>query len=389
MGFKLNKKQEEAILKALEWYYMKSTDKPLFILAGLAGSGKSSTIHSIVNALGIMNNNILFTSLTGKAVSVLRMKGHIANTIHKSFYNAKPYKNTVYFNKKTTIPSFIQLIIIDEFGMVGNNMIDDILSFNVPILCMGDPCQLAPIFDKNDYMTEETADVFLDEVMRTDDKSGILDLAMKSRNKEILKAGKYGDSRVLSEKKDIKPLTEYDKILCWTNKTRKYINKLVRDEKNLTEIYPQKDEKIVFLNNRYDKSIQYLGIDININNGMECIVLEDSKIINDVHVEIKAKPTFMLDSDEFFTVNCCRMIFDSYVTYTHDTKTIMLMDRENNNDSIFCDYAYAITTTSSQGSEWGDILVIDEFERWRNDYFKYMYTAITRAMRSVDVLLNQ
>lgn len=36
---KLNKKQQEAVLKSLEWYYCRSYDKPLFIISGVAGSG--------------------------------------------------------------------------------------------------------------------------------------------------------------------------------------------------------------------------------------------------------------------------------------------------------------------------------------------------------------
>lgn len=36
----LNKKQQESILLALQWYYCKSYEKGLFIISGVAGSGR-------------------------------------------------------------------------------------------------------------------------------------------------------------------------------------------------------------------------------------------------------------------------------------------------------------------------------------------------------------
>lgn len=389
MGFKLTKKQSDAVLLALNWYYSsKSIERPL-IIAGLAGSGKSSVIRYICETLGLLNSNILYTALTGKAVSVLRMKGHMANTIHKSFYNAKPFKNTVFFKKKQSLPRFIKLIIIDEFGMVGDSMIEDILSFGIPTIGVGDHLQLPPIFQKNSYMIEEHLDIFLDEVMRADDNSGILTIAMDSRNRKDLVPGTYCASRVLECKDDLKPMLDYDKVLCWTNKTRKYLNKMIRHELGIMSRYPLAGEKIVFLGNRYDINIEYLGIDICIVNGMECTVLEDSLILNDDQIAIKAKPTFIEDDDLYFDVECHRAIFDSYEENIPNIKKIMETDRENEIYSVFCDFAYAITCTSSQGSEWPNILVIDEMNRWRPEYYRWMYTAITRASKSVDVLLNQ
>lgn len=388
MGFKLTKKQSDAVLKALSWYYS-SLDKPLLIISGLAGSGKSTIIKYICETLGILNSNILYTALTGKAVSVLRMKGHMANTIHKSFYNAKPYKNNVFFTKKQTIPNFIKLIVIDEFGMVGDSFIDDILSFGVPVIGLGDHLQLPPIFEKNSYMVEESLDIFLDEVMRTDDISGILDIAMRARNREELYPVTSGHSRIIDDKDEIKPMLEYDKVLCWTNKTRRYLNALIRDELGIFNTYPVKNDKIVFLANRYDISLEYLGVEVCIVNGLECVVIEDSKIINDYQISVKARPTFMDDEDLYFYVRCNRMIFDSYTDIVTDIRTIMDLDREKELFSTFADYAYAITVTSSQGSEYGDILVLDEMDRWRPEYYRYLYTGITRARKSVDLLLNQ
>lgn len=273
--------------------------------------------------------------------------------------------------------------------MVDNNIVEDILSFGIPVIALGDFCQLPPVFGKNDFLTEELSDIFLDEVMRTDDKSGILTLAMNARKKETIIPGIYGDSRVLLNKDDIDILTNYDKIITWTNKTRKYLNRLIRNMLNIDEIYPTKNEKVVFLHNRYDKMISYLGIDINIMNGIECIVLEDYKIINEDQIQLKLRPIFFDDNCEYFDVLCNRKIFDSYDENNIDNKTLMMIDKEKNLNSVFCDFSYAITGTASQGSEWGKILVIDEMPKYRPEYWKWLYTAITRAKSKIDLLLDQ
>jgi len=389
MAFKLTKGQSDAVLMALTWYYTDTINRPLLVVAGLAGSGKSTVVKSMCDAIGVMKSNILYTALTGKAVSVLRMKGHTAATIHRTFYNAKPYKNSVFFSKKQTIPSNIKLIIIDEFGMVGDSLIQDILSFGIPVIGLGDPLQLPPLFEKNSYLTEDTSDIFLTEVMRTDDTSGILDVAMIYRNREIPKPKDYGLSRVLFEKHEIKAMLDYDKVLCWTNKTRRLLNNIIRTELGLFSVYPSKGDIISFLGNRYDKMIEYMGIDICIVNGLECVVLEDAEVINENQIRVKAKPTFVDDDNIFFEVDCNRGPFESYKEFVPDIKTMMNIDRDMELGSLFCDFAWALTVTSSQGSEWGNVLVIDEMPRWRPEYYRFMYTGVTRASKSVDVMLDQ
>ena len=390
MAFKLTEGQNRAVIMALNWYYMLSHEKPLLAISGLAGSGKSTVVSYICDTLGIMSSNILYVALTGKAVSVLRLKGHMSNTIHKSFYNTKVVGNRVYFNKKKSIPPHIQLIVIDEFGMVPDSIIEDIISFGVPIIGLGDHGQLPPLFEKNSYLTEGNIDIFLNEVMRTDDTSGILDLAMKARKGEELVPGTYGRSRVIDDKRDAKPFSEYDVVLCWTNKSRRQLNKLIREDLGYTEKYPVKGEKIIFLNNRYDKILNYDGIEIAIVNGLECILEDDVELVDDHRIKVKARPNYISNRELYFEVEISRLIFDSYSEkYDGDIDTDMENIRldEDLEDMIFADFAYSLGTHKSQGSEYNDILVIDEMPKFRPEYSRFLYTSITRAKNSVDVLI--
>ena len=69
MAFKLNDEQEEAVYTAINWYYLESYRKQLFVIGGLAGTGKTTCLRSIIQALGLTDNSVLYCSLTGKAVS--------------------------------------------------------------------------------------------------------------------------------------------------------------------------------------------------------------------------------------------------------------------------------------------------------------------------------
>ncbi len=394
MAFKLTAGQRKAILMALSWYFTQSYDKQLLAVSGLAGSGKSTVVKQITEALGLMHSNILYTALTGKAVSVLRMKGHMSNTIHKTFYNPISLGGRVFFNRKARIPSNLELIVVDEFGMVGDSIIEDILSFGIPVIGLGDHGQLPPLFEKNSFMTDETLDIFLDEVMRTDDTSGILTLAMQARRGEELIPGTYGMSRVIDKKEDLKKFSEYDVVLCWTNKTRKYLNSIIRKELGIKSNYPTKGEPIYFLENRYDKMIEHNNIDTFIVNGLECEVVEDSEVIDEHTIRVKARPKFIDDPTKFFDVVCSRGVFDGYHNDSIPTaQNLMAAERSNLEEGadkmVFCDFAHALSVHASQGSEWGNVLIIKEMPIYRPEFKQWFYTALTRGIFSIDVLINQ
>ena len=65
-----------------------------------------------------------------------------------------------------------------------------------------------------------------------------------------------------------------------------------------------------------------------------------------------------------------------------------LTDEEtfNPNLDVF-EYAYAITTHSSQGSQYPNVLVLNENFLYGDDYRRWLYTAITRASDRVTIVM--
>ena len=51
------------------------------------------------------------------------------------------------------------------------------------------------------------------------------------------------------------------------------------------------------------------------------------------------------------------------------------------------DYGYVLTVHKSQGSQWDDVIVYDESGIARDEWWRWLYTAVTRASERVRLVL--
>lgn len=387
---KLTDEQKDAIIKCCEWYYDTSFNKKdYFIICGYAGTGKTTSVKTIIDILGIPNYNVLFAAYTGKAALILRIKGNMANTIHKTFYNIYYGSNKQYYFKlKNQLSSLIKLIVIDEFSMINDKMINDILSFRIPVIFLGDIGQLSPIIGRNTYIeNKENIDALLTKVMRQEDTSGVLELATKARNGEELEIGTYKNSRVLYLK-DIEDIKKYDIILCWKNSTRKLFNISVRKELGFNKsVYPLKGEKLIGLRNNYFHQIDYDGIPIFPVNGLPSIAVSDFKNTKEKNlIKLNYRPDFIDKSGPYFKTLCHTEYFDMYL---NDIDKDPYIDNTNDTDDIVhLDFGYGLSVYRSQGSQYKRGLLIDDFRGSSDIYNKFLYTGITRFSHGVDIVKN-
>lgn len=346
--------------------------------------------------LGLTNNDVVFATLTSKASLVLRLKGNPSNTIHKTFYSVYKSGKTFRFNLKRRINDNIRLIVIDEVSMVNINMLNDILSFGVPVIALGDCDQLSPIFGGNIFDIRKP-DVFLTMVMRQSDESGILDLATKARNGEPIPIGKYKASEVTTLEKVWDDMHKFDLILCYSNKTRRLYNSIVRKQKGFESIYPEKGEKILCLVNNYNYEIEYDDIPIYLNNGLMGYVTNNTSIVNETGeidvCKLSFVPEFINDRlpNHIFNITCFKEVFEQYqIDISKEAFIEQMMDEsfdENILGSIgMIDFGYCLTVHKSQGSEANNVLVLNDFKGSQDNYNKWLYTAITRAKKSVTIV---
>lgn len=387
-------------------------------------TGKSTIVNLLIEDFNLKPEEVCFATYTGKAALVLQQKKIPAVTIHKLIYNyiekevpvldekgrqvkdenGDPlYEEKFVFEKKdfletgeSNIP--IRLIVIDECSMISEELWKDLLSFDKPIIVLGDPGQLPPIEGESPLL--KNPDVFLTEIMRQAEDNPIIYLATLAREKKKIKLGNYGKSSVVDIKyfnddlfnnysncDDI--LKKASIVICGKNKTREYINKHFREVLfELDTPFPVQNDKIICRRNNYQISIEYEGLSLPLINGMIGYSLNDiNPTINwkkDTY-SLNFRPEF-IKNFAFGNLTCDIFPFKNIEGKTkEDIKQMRAIsydkqkDYKRNEIQLF-EYAYAITAHLSQGSSWKKPVIYDEWLSLDKDYHaKWLYTAITRA----------
>lgn len=365
-----NDQQKEA-LKAvdkwlLEWYTSRKPTKQIFKLFGYAGTGKSTLARHFAENV---DGDTSFAAFTGKASLVMRKAGcHGARTIHSLIYIADQDKTTgevtYHLNKQSSLKDS-KLLIVDECSMVNEQIGKDLMSFGKPILVLGDPAQLPPV-EGTGFFTSGKPDIMLTEIHRQAKDNPIIYLATMVRNGDLPEEGTYGDSRVVS-KISSKDALDADQILVGRNITREDMNSKMRKLLKYTSDLPMKNEKLICLKN--DK---YLNI---FNGGM-------FTVLDPLQQKFKTQfSRYMVQSDDEDRQPLILKVHNSFfmpeVPIPH-WKTLA--------GSQSVDFAYAITTHRSQGSQWENITIIDESWCFKEHKFKWLYTAVTRGKSKITLV---
>lgn len=394
-------------------------------LFGYAGTGKTTIAKYIAEQ---EPGNVFFAAYTGKAASVLTRKGCAASTIHSLIYrpvgdrasqledlmnkydaieDAESDEALQLWDAIETIRPMIgkpgfqlngesslreaDLLIVDEVSMVDKNLAEDLLSFDVPIIALGDPAQLPPV-GGGGYFTkggEGVADAMLTDVQRQAADSEVIRLATWVRENQTrppYKAGtvvrRIGQSDALS----------YDQILVGTNKTRRDKNNKMRKLKGFdTNEILNPGEKIIVLENNKDHKVlngqQFYVIDLR---EIDKPGLLQAYLVCDCAGEGAYKP----GQSDPWAVQCtvCGWLPNWVPMWIHGfmgekgEDKLKLMPFHKKRGAVCATFGYAITVHKAQGSEWNSVLVIDESHVFRKDSWRWLYTAVTRAAEKVTIV---
>lgn len=391
----LTNKQELGLKLAIARY---KAHESYTCIAGYAGTGKSTLIKFIINALEINpETDVAYVAYTGKAATVLQTKGcPNATTAHKLLYEAKPRPNgTFYLKKRWPIP--YKVIIVDEISMLPKTMWDLLLSHHKYVIACGDPFQLPPVDQNEDNHVLDKPHIFLDEIMRQAQDSEIIRLSMWVREGKPL--GQFPVAKeqvqILRPYELIPEMYDWaDQTLCASNKRRIEINNKVRERLGYGPT-PEIGDKIIGLTNHWD----FMS-----TNGLWPLTNGSIGTITNYQIVPYYYPSFIYNKElqYMFTgmdiengrFESIPIDYDALLTgeQAFDKKQEFRMNSfARNSDALeapyYFAYAYAITVWKAQGSEWDKVLLIEEGHPFNElDHQKYLYTGITRASKKLVVI---
>lgn len=386
----LTAKQQEGLKIALERY---NNHEKYTVISGYAGTGKSTLVKFIIDALEVSPARVVYATFTGKAAEVLRKKGNPnAQTLHKLLYDTKPLKNGGFYRHPKDNLAPAKIVVVDEVSMVPKDMINLLLGHQVYVLFLGDPFQL-PMIDKSQCHTLlDHPDVFLDEIMRQAAESEIIQLTMKIRAGESFEYSKGQEVQIFQPNElSTGMLTWADQILCAKNVTRHNLNQQVRELNGFIGLL-QENEKVIVKRNYWEECNAEGDALVNGSTGTLQHWKEDVITVPaNVKISQKRVPIIRANFKPEVGSVFSDIAFDKNFLINEepcfDWRTEYQLNRIKRQSMGAIDlipkqmtYGYAITCHCAQGSEWDKVLVVEEnFPFDRTEHARWLYTACTRA----------
>lgn len=383
----LTKRQEEGLKTAVARH---RAGEKYTVIAGYAGTGKSTLVRYIIDALDVEEDRVCHCAFTGKAAEVLKKKGNKnVATLHRLLYEHIPRPAGGFFRKPKPFIDY-DVIVVDEVSMAPKSLMELLFKHQVYVICLGDPFQLPPIDKDEDNHLLDNPHIFLDEIMRQEEDSEIIQLTMKIRNQEPIDYFNGNEVKIIPYSDLNTGVLQWgDQILTATNAKRQAINNQMRALQGRTG-EPVDGDKIICLRNYWDDSS--LNGDALINGTIG--------ILQNSFQTWREIPRFVQSNIRKFDV----LVGDLVVPETNDVYQMTEMDRQMIiTGEKCCDwrlsyklgklrpkygeivpkeftYAYAITTHKSQGSEWPKVVVLEEkFPFDKIEHARWLYTACTRS----------
>ena len=440
-------KQSKLFYLLVEFLFSKN-ERSLFLLKGYAGTGKTTTISTLVSSLWKINKKSVLLAPTGRAAKVISVYSKKqAFTIHKKIYFPKKMPNGsvdfVLQNNKHTNTIFI----VDEASMIpdrpqngklfeNGSLLDDLISYvysgrNCKLILIGDTAQLPPVKLKLSPALEETRleveyskmvhQIELDEVTRQHQNSGILANATLLRtlieNNSIYFEFdlNFPDIIRLEDGYDIEDAItgSYDNdgvedtaIIVRSNKRANQYNQQIRSQIRGQENEISPGDYVMVVKNNYFwlKESSEAGF---IANGDTCEVLRIhaiKELYGFKFAEVDIRMIDYPDQKPFETVLLLDTLTSETPSLTYEEsnklyeavredyghekskyKQLLAVKKNVFFNALQVKFSYAITCHKSQGGQWKTIFIEQPYlpEGPSKEYFRWLYTAITRAQEKL------
>lgn len=140
-GMELDELQKQAVQEAVQ--------NGLFVLTGGPGTGKTTTINTIIRYFELEGMDIYLAAPTGRAAKRMsETSGYEAKTIHRMLELNGGVEETAGFERNESNPLGADVVIVDEMSMVDISLIHSLLKAIVPgtrLILVGDANQLPSV----------------------------------------------------------------------------------------------------------------------------------------------------------------------------------------------------------------------------------------------------
>jgi exodeoxyribonuclease-5 len=409
------------LIEVLASYIFSDEPDQIMLIKGYAGTGKTSMLYALTQALANLKIRSVLLAPTGRAAKVLAGYTKMpAFTIHKKIYRQKSasdgfgnfvldknlYKNT-YF-------------IVDEASMISNEtaenavfgsgrVLDDLLEYvysgeNCRLVLVGDTAQLPPVGLNISPALENTSlenygfsvkMVELTEVVRQAEGSGILSNATGLRNRignENPESGffklalnEFDDMERISGADIIESISSsYDKygifdtaVVTRSNKRANLYNKGIRGSILYRENEIERGDLLMIVKNNYYWNDDDLKLDFIANGDIAEVVkiykyeeLYGFRFANvclrfidydDIEFDCKIFLETLSIETASFTYEQNRQLFDAvsedYIEIRNKRERWMKIKENPYFNALQVKFAYAITCHKAQGGQWKAVYI--------------------------------
>ena len=432
--FNLTEEQLRGIESFQKWYQHGCTHgfgrRPRFVLSGPAGAGKSTIALWALRAVGLdpLSPHVVKVAYTGKAAMVMRQKGLVGSqTIHSAIYiplddvgdQVKEMRSRLLklrgslgstsADKRAEVAAEIEhlsadiktlqdrsddsmqwvlnpngpvagskLVLCDEGSMVGGRIQEDLESYDVPVLYLGDGFQLPPILDDNVESVffdkdgrSKVADFELTQIHRQAEGSPIIRYSRALRENRVDELNFFGKQegdgkliRVPRSRLSIEHLARAEQIIVGKNDTRHRVNADVREFLGRESPYPMVGDKLILLKNNKE---------FNVVNGMMGVCTSDyynySEKAGSIKVDVQLEDGRELDLS----------VLVPYFQFPGDQDKLYDVPGWSRKKNLHADYSNAITCHKSQGSQYRSGILLNE-PLGKTDELRrrWQYTGLTR-----------
>lgn len=439
--------EQKLLMNSLEAFTKDSDPNCVFVLSGYAGTGKTSMLGAYVKTLAHFKVKTKLLAPTGRAAKVLANRsGKEALTVHKQIYRRKDqsddfspldltpnlHTNTVFIvDEASMIPEHT----VQNDGQIGRDLLSDLLEFvftgkNCKLIFLGDEGQLPPVGSLDSpaldpvYLIRtfpkiKISKFKLTEVLRQDQESGILFNATHLRSVTFPEKYKFKtgfDDFVRLSGEDLQEELEscFSKygaeetiVITRSNKRANMYNQHIRGRILwYEELLCQQDYLMVVKNNYYwltdDSKAGFIA------NGELLRVKRIRKYesmygfdfarvvvqMEDYPDEPETEVLLFLESINSEGPSIPRerlktLFFEIEKDHLYEKNKRKRYDKILKDpyfNALQVKYAYAVTCHKSQGGQWSAVFIDPGFlseEMINEDYYRWLYTAITRATEKV------